>query len=830
MCSSSYGGCESVTGDDIDVTFGDVSGDMWGVCLQQVEVPLRCPGNGTHVYNAVVRDIVFDPNGTTFYYILDERCILNETITHLVQSIRKADRKDPSKAQLLSYGWPAELDNLTRPPVVDLDTLPPGSADIAAAMSRVVQMDLSPSALYLIISVNTMGRNESALRLVSTTTGYRGPISLPDKNVYTWAFGPDSRRMYTVDDNQPEKLFSIAVDDSGRPVNMSDFAIAKENLTVGGSSGELSKTVLSTRGLAANCSCLYFHEQWGSAVWGADLNSPDPATMVDRLLDNEEPSFQIRDVAVTSDGCNVFATDNKGSLWWVRTHSPCGRKQKKSPMLPDPEVPPFWGLALREKDDTVAVYVGTEDGRLFELEIFKSDIRCAANDGGNGTSMALRSDHIPTVVRIVSTVVAGVLLIVGLVLVFRKLVKPLARYRSGRKSLSKLGTARVVGSPQEPSDSAHLRQLNLIEFELEVLAQSTENFSQHCRVGKKRGSFGGEVYMGCVDKEELAIKVMTANNLTESRADEFRTAVADLGRCRHSHLADLIGYSHQGNRFILVYPYFLGGSLYSRLHEHAKRRRPLLLHRRLSVAFQVSKALGYLHTCKEEPVIHGNLKSSNILLSNSLGDVVHVAVDGYGLSAMAEQVFSRRHDEVVRSAQATGSLGYMSPEYLHQGKRSEKSDVYAFGVLLLELLTGRQAVTRTPSCSATGWQTLVDWVKPFLTANVADVAMPYVVLDSSLRHQAANAVARELVMGLLDLAAKGGGGGGEEGGREFEEEEEKRWLSRGRGGGGGGEEEEKVRSRGEEENRGEGEEEEEKVSRGEEEHRGGGEEEEEREE
>ncbi|GBG90307.1 hypothetical protein CBR_g50556 [Chara braunii] len=170
--------------------------------------------------------------------------------------------------------------------------------------------------------------------------------------------------------------------------------------------------------------------------------------------------------------------------------------------------------------------------------------------------------------------------------------------------------------------------------------------------------------------------------------------------------------------------------------------------------FQVAKGLGYLHDFARPPIIHRDLKSSNILLGEGSGEKLHVVVADFGLAAIGERVLDTGHNHVVLTSHIGGTFGYMSPEYMLRGELSEKNDVYSFGVLVLELLTGRKVVGPAPS--GLGWQTLVEWVKPFLLGAVVEsgsMEMPYPILDRCLWDQVAgDSIKKNMVMNTFQLA------------------------------------------------------------------------------
>ncbi|GBG77313.1 hypothetical protein CBR_g23643 [Chara braunii] len=253
-----------------------------------------------------------------------------------------------------------------------------------------------------------------------------------------------------------------------------------------------------------------------------------------------------------------------------------------------------------------------------------------------------------------------------------------------------------------------------------------------------------------------------SGELTPAKRRMFITEVNALTRLHHANLVQLIGYCDEGNRSILVYPYFPGGSLYARLHkrETAVPGRPLLppltLMERLCIALQIAKGLAYLHDGADPPIIHRDIKSSNVLLGDGAGKKLRVVVADFGLATIGERVFGTEHETMVKTSHMAGTFGYMAPEYMRSGILSEKIDVYAFGVILLELLTGRNAVSPNPS--GMGWQTLADWAKPLLeSADGVKAGMTLTlseILDPCLRNEEVGLTFDRVTAETLRLASK----------------------------------------------------------------------------
>ncbi|XAR60183.1 Non-specific serine/threonine protein kinase [Bertholletia excelsa] len=216
---------------------------------------------------------------------------------------------------------------------------------------------------------------------------------------------------------------------------------------------------------------------------------------------------------------------------------------------------------------------------------------------------------------------------------------------------------------------------------VQVLRNVTNNFSPENELG--RGGFGA-VYKGELeDGTKIAVKRMEAGVLSSKVLDEFRSEIAVLSKVRHRHLVSLLGYSIEGNERLLVYEYVPQGALSRHLfHWKSLNLEPLSWTRRLNIALDVARGMEYLHTLAHESFIHRDLKSSNILL----GDDFRAKVSDFGLVKNAPD---RERSVATRLA---GTFGYLAPEYAVTGKITTKADVFSFGVVLMELLTGLAAL------------------------------------------------------------------------------------------------------------------------------------------
>nr|KYP37935.1 putative serine/threonine-protein kinase RLCKVII [Cajanus cajan] len=250
-------------------------------------------------------------------------------------------------------------------------------------------------------------------------------------------------------------------------------------------------------------------------------------------------------------------------------------------------------------------------------------------------------------------------------------------------------------------------------FDYQLLEAATNSFSTS-NIMRESGS--RIVYRARFDEHfQAAVKK------ADSDADrEFENEVSWLSKIRHQNIIKLMGYCIHGESRFLVYELMENGSLETQLHG-PNRGSSLTWHLRLKIAVDVARALEYLHEHSNPPVVHRDLKSSNVLLDSNF----NAKLSDFGFA----MVSGMQHKNMKMS----GTLGYVAPEYISHGKLTDKSDVYAFGVVLLELLTGKKPME---NMSTDQYESLVSWAMPQLTdrSKLPSILDPVIRNTMDLKH------------------------------------------------------------------------------------------------
>ncbi|KAI3524605.1 hypothetical protein L1887_03264 [Cichorium endivia] len=238
-------------------------------------------------------------------------------------------------------------------------------------------------------------------------------------------------------------------------------------------------------------------------------------------------------------------------------------------------------------------------------------------------------------------------------------------------------------------------------FTYEELARATDGFSEANLLGQ--GGFG-YVHRGILPNgKEVAVKQLKTGSGQGER--EFQAEVEIISRVHHKHLVSLVGYCISGAQRLLVYEFVPNNTM--EFHLHGKNRPVMEFPTRLRIALGAAKGLAYLHEDCHPKIIHRDIKAANILLDFNF----EAKVADFGLAKITSDVATHVSTRVM------GTFGYLAPEYAASGKLSDKSDVFSFGVMLLELITGRRPVDSAQTFMD---DSLVDWARPLLTRAMDD--------------------------------------------------------------------------------------------------------------
>ncbi|XP_035545797.1 G-type lectin S-receptor-like serine/threonine-protein kinase At1g11330 isoform X2 [Juglans regia] len=256
-------------------------------------------------------------------------------------------------------------------------------------------------------------------------------------------------------------------------------------------------------------------------------------------------------------------------------------------------------------------------------------------------------------VIVIVTVVIGMVLVMALCTLF------LCQWRAKRK---------------DNMNQDKLQELPI--FSLEELASATNNFHQSNKLGQ--GGFG-PVYKGkLLDGQEIAVKRLARSS--GQGLEEFMNEVVVISKLQHRNLVRLLGGCVEGEEKLLVYEYMPNKSLDAFLFDPIKQEL-VDWKKRFNIIEGVGRGLLYLHRDSRLKIIHRDLKASNILLDEELNP----KISDFGMA----RIFGGNEDQ-ANTERIVGTYGYMSPEYAMEGRFSEKSDVFSFGVLLLEIVSGRK--------------------------------------------------------------------------------------------------------------------------------------------
>nr|VDD21649.1 unnamed protein product [Brassica oleracea] len=213
-------------------------------------------------------------------------------------------------------------------------------------------------------------------------------------------------------------------------------------------------------------------------------------------------------------------------------------------------------------------------------------------------------------------------------------------------------------------------------FAYKDLVLATNRFSAQRKLGE--GGFGA-VYRGFLNEIDSLVAVKKLSGRSRQGKREFLTEVKIISKLRHRNLVQLIGWCNEKEEYLLIYEFMPNGSL----DTHLFGKRPhLCWDVRYKIALGLASALLYLHEEWDQCVLHRDIKASNIMLDTNF----NVKLGDFGLARLMD------HDLRSHTTGLAGTFGYMAPEYVMTGRASKESDIYSFGVSILEIVTGRKSV------------------------------------------------------------------------------------------------------------------------------------------
>ncbi|EOY20853.1 Kinase family protein / peptidoglycan-binding LysM domain-containing protein, putative [Theobroma cacao] len=287
-------------------------------------------------------------------------------------------------------------------------------------------------------------------------------------------------------------------------------------------------------------------------------------------------------------------------------------------------------------------------------------------------------------------IIIGTILVVTLLsmsMLVRFLIRRNRNHRKNRdlEAVNKSPSAKKSSSQNQLLQDKYMEGVASIESErpvtysLEEINEATNNFDESRKIGQ--GGYG-TVYIGLLKEQEVAIKKMKF-----SQSKEFFAELKVLCKIHHINVVELLGYARGDNHLYLIYEYIQNGSLNDHLHDPVlKGHLPLSWTARANVALDAARGIEYIHDHTKTRYVHRDIKTSNILLDQRL----EAKVADFGLARLVE----RSNEEDVVATCLVGTPGYIAPECARELQMTSKTDVFAFGVVLAELVTGQRALIR----------------------------------------------------------------------------------------------------------------------------------------
>ncbi|XP_058194202.1 lysM domain receptor-like kinase 3 [Rhododendron vialii] len=297
---------------------------------------------------------------------------------------------------------------------------------------------------------------------------------------------------------------------------------------------------------------------------------------------------------------------------------------------------------------------------------------------GNHIDSSTRKGHTWTIVlaSILSAASVIVLCALAINLLRRKRNRRNSEENSKAFSKSKSFSSRFQHK-EKVEDVSVFESERAIAYSLEEIAWATNNFHESRKIGE--GGYGS-VYYGVIGEQRVAVKKMRSNK-------EFFAELKALCKINHINVVELLGYANGNGHLYLVYEYIQNRSLSEHLHDPLlKGKQPLSWTARATIALDAAKGIEYIHDHMKSRCVHRDIKTSNILLAEG----PRAKVAGFGLAKLVE----RTNEDDLIATSLVGTPGYLPPESVKELQVTTKTDVFAFGVVLAELITGQRALIR----------------------------------------------------------------------------------------------------------------------------------------
>ncbi|XP_051116556.1 lysM domain receptor-like kinase 3 [Andrographis paniculata] len=247
------------------------------------------------------------------------------------------------------------------------------------------------------------------------------------------------------------------------------------------------------------------------------------------------------------------------------------------------------------------------------------------------------------------------------------------------KNISTKSHSLQIQQGKNSSDVAGFDSEKPLLYSIEEISEATRDFDEARKIGQ--GGYGS-VYYGVIGEQEVAIKKMRSN-----KTKEFLAELKVLCKIHHINVVELLGYASGDDHLYLVYEFVPNGSLSEHLHDPLlKGHQPLTWSARTQVALDAARGIEYIHDHTKARYVHRDIKTSNILLDQGLG----AKVADFGLAKLV----GRSNEDELIATRLVGTPGYLPPESVKELQVTVKTDVFAFGVVLGELITGHRALIR----------------------------------------------------------------------------------------------------------------------------------------